>query len=460
MKRVWLVSLVVLLISSRARALPQFSVVSAGACDSCHVQPAGWDNPEVRLRRCSLGCNNCHVNPTGGGLKNAGGLFFGRRVVPLFGSDFPHGARELDPQGRPVNPMNRVQGAEVPAPNTAARFDGIVPNPAFQVGADVRGMVFFAQLGKHDSQDVFAETRVFPMQADLYAAFRPYNPPEHNQGRVTLYASAGAVGQRFYREDFTPDLQESLRVRELFALYDDLPHQLYVKAGRFIPAFGWRLDDHTAYIRQEQGFDQERWVHGIEVGLNPNYPYANFSVYRFEPDRFTFGFSEDDKGFGSVLSVGTRHLDWQVGASALIERRDRNNEVMAGVQWSLNLSRARHPWKTLQAAPLVYLGELDVRSIDPKDAGTPTHTGLTTFHELDWLLRTGLRLMARFDWQDTDLDAEATHRQRYTIGAVANLLPWVELIAQYRRNAGFAETFNFVNPNKKHEAILQVHLWY
>jgi hypothetical protein len=197
--------------TGRADALPQFSVQAAASCESCHVRPAGWDNPEVRLRKCTLSCNGCHVNPTGGGLKNAGGLFFGRRDLPLLGRKFDHPQHRLDEQNRPVNPMNSIAGQPIPPSNSDARFDGIRADPTFQYGGDFRGMAFVANLEGDDSGSEFDETRLFPMQADLYLAWKPYKPSAHNHGRLTIYGSAGAVGQRFYGEDGTDDLEESLR---------------------------------------------------------------------------------------------------------------------------------------------------------------------------------------------------------------------------------------------------------
>jgi hypothetical protein len=54
-----------------------------------------------------------------------------------------------------------------------------------------------------------------------------------------------------------------------------------------------------AYIRQEQTFDNERWVEGVEIGINPNYPYVNASAYYIDPDKYTYGLADDDKVGGS-----------------------------------------------------------------------------------------------------------------------------------------------------------------
>ena len=449
---------------SLATATPQLSVYSANDCTACHVRPAGWDNPEPKLRKCTLSCNGCHVNPTGGGLRHEGGIFYGKRIQPLWAKSPvavrpAHGSASANhPEGGPSNPMDAVGEESAPKPRSPARFDGIQPSRTWQFGVDARIMTFFADLeGTED--DVVGKTRTFPMQSDLHLLFRPRNPGRPNHGRLTLLAKLGAVGQRYRDEDFATKTRESGRVKELFLLFDDLPYQLYVKAGRFYPAFGWMLDDHTPFIRQGQGFDFERWVEGVEVGLNPNYPYAHLSLYRFEPDKFTAPFfSQEDDGHGAALSLGTRHFLWQLGGSVMYERRRLNDDFWAGIQWSINLGRANHPWKRANLAPVVYLGELDWRRTDPVEGGDG-RTSLTSFHELDYFLTEGLRLMTRFDWQDFDAGETTSRLRRYTVGAVLNPVPFVELFVQYRHNDG-VETGTSFNPGREEEALIQLHLWF
>ena len=85
-----------LLVATAAQALPQFAVRSARACDTCHVDPTGWVDPEVALRKCSLNCNVCHVSPSGAGMRNEAGIYYGRQTLPMFGD------RPADNVYRPV----------------------------------------------------------------------------------------------------------------------------------------------------------------------------------------------------------------------------------------------------------------------------------------------------------------------------------------------------------------------
>ena len=59
---------------------------------------------------------------------------------------------------------------------------------------------------------------------------------------------------------------------------DNLPYRGYVRAGRFNNGYGWRIPDHTSFIRKPLGLDQNRQVLGVEGGINPNYEFVNASV--------------------------------------------------------------------------------------------------------------------------------------------------------------------------------------
>jgi hypothetical protein len=112
----------------------------------------------------------------------------------------------------------------------------------------------------------------------------------------------------------------------------------------------------------------------------------------------------------------------------------------------------------MNVAPLIYLGEVDLRtrifttSLSRGTASRCSTTGL--LHPR----RTPAH--ARYDWQDADLDADDTHRERFTVGVAAHLFSFAELIAQYRYNGGFVDAVTVGNPNRKNEGILQIHFWY
>ena len=68
-----------------SEALPIYAITSAAACDTCHIEPLGWANPDVSARRCTLDCVGCHYSPAGGGLRTPDGQFYGKEVLPMYG---------------------------------------------------------------------------------------------------------------------------------------------------------------------------------------------------------------------------------------------------------------------------------------------------------------------------------------------------------------------------------------
>ena len=130
-------------------------------------------------------------------------------------------------------------------------------------------------------------------------------------------------------------------------MYHDLPYQMYVRAGRFLPPHGWKLDDHTGFIRQGQmimglPFDHERQVTGIEVGINPNYAYGHLSLFN-SADQWDAPI-DHDCGYGAAASGGWRDLGWQAGGSFIYGQRSAlksgdcgsPGEVPAWQQWAMS----------------------------------------------------------------------------------------------------------------------------
>ncbi|MEQ8279138.1 MAG: hypothetical protein RMA76_17035 [Deltaproteobacteria bacterium] len=449
-----LLVVVALALPSTAFALPQFAALSARQCDNCHVEPFDWKNPELPERKCSLNCSTCHVNPTGGGMRNTAGVFYGREILAMFGPRPTDDWQPNAPSSRPASMPGEDEDvtaevpphSEPPGPLSAARYAGMDPTPYFRVGFDVRVMGYFPE----DADNAF-----FPMQTDLYLAASPYNPGDPTGGRLTFLVNGGFLGSR--SEEFDGFVDRAF-VREYWALFDNLPYQLYGKLGQFLPAFGWRLDDHTAFIRQNQTFDNERQVTGFEVGLNPNYLYANASLFipgppvtRSRTGTERFSVLDFDNGFGTALTAGYRDLWWQAGGSFMFESRDGRSDLWVGANWALNLHEARHPWSPVGVAPVVYLGEYDLRHTTDDAAGSKT--SLTSFHEVDFLVVEGLFLQMRYDWMDPDISNADDHIHRYTVGIVAHPFTSIEVIAQVRFNDEVAKAFN-------NETLVQLHAWF
>ncbi len=472
-----------------ALALPQYAVRSARSCDTCHVDPAGWTNPDVSERKCSLNCNGCHVSPGGGGMRTESGLYYGHQVLPMWG-DRPADNAYKTPalMGTPAagsqpavagsqptvaasqptaagsqplvaasQPSAAGQTYQVAAPGTAGRYGGIEPHPMLQIGLDTRFMAY-KPFEDHPLAETTDGVAIFPMQLDIHLAARPYNPPALNVGRLTLLATTGVEGKR---EDSLTKTQDRIFLKEYWAMYHDLPYQMYARVGRFLPIHGWRVDDHTFFTRQNQAFlgaqfDMERQVSGLEVGFNPNYLYANLSVFnpsvdnlRFFGDQALESPIDTDAGLGTALAVGWRDLFWQAGASGVFGQQNDLQQMMLSFQAAVNFEVM---WNSL---PLIYLGEFHINNQEL--AADESQIGLSAFHELGWMIMTGLNSKLRYEWIDPSTDLKFDTRHRATMGL--ELHPYTRATAAlyYRHNwTNNEERFEFAAD----EVFLQLRYWY
>jgi hypothetical protein len=413
-----------LLGAAPARANPGYSVGAGHACNTCHIEPLGWKNPAIRDRRCTLDCRGCHLSPTGGGLRTTAGRYYGEQVLPAFGARPGDGVDPTVylPPGYPKEGRYRLSegfsGWWPGAKDHRAireRYGRLNPEPKVEAGADIRLMGLAVQtLGD-------ASLAAFPMEAQAYLAAHPAK-------RLTAYADVGVRGGPSGARRAAP------WVRELFVMADDLPYNAYVRAGRFSPPYGWRVPDHTAFIRAGR-FDQLRQVYGAEVGLAPGEGFANLALWRQGLPGWPGDLSPG--GVGVTGQGGLRRLGYQLGLSFHAMRADAGeDELMAGPIFALNLH------------PFVYLGELDFRRLSTAGARTDS---LATYHELRYERLRGLSPQLRFEALAADLSAlREGLTQRVQLGAVWNPYRAIQLEADVRVTYGAL---------RETAALLQVHIW-
>jgi hypothetical protein len=163
-------------------------------------------------------CTTCHFSPTGGGLLTPYGRSLSRE--------------ELSTTGRGASGL----------PREHAFLGGALPDTGnLSLGLDVRPAhldIDFPGGGM---------TRDFLMTADLLAAYRV--------GEWTLY---GEIGRQPRTEGAKVDSYE-------YWIAHQSEKGFGVRAGRFLPAYGVRFADHTAFTRSNLGFDKYDQVFGLEL---------------------------------------------------------------------------------------------------------------------------------------------------------------------------------------------------
>jgi len=164
--------------------------------------------------RTAWKCQACHVNPSGGGMRQVGGVRYGREDLPV-----PTWSEEL--------------GLE----DFSTQLSDFV-----SVGADVRTLFFYME------DPTLAQNAFFQMQGDVYMNFKLAK-------KVNIYLDKGLY------TGF-----------EIFGLVTVLPGNGFVKVGKFTPNFGTKVDDHRTYIREFTGLSPETgnpYLTGAEVGFSP-----------------------------------------------------------------------------------------------------------------------------------------------------------------------------------------------
>ena len=449
LRRVLLVTATLTLTAVVSQATPMYAARSARTCDNCHVTPNKWVNPPVAERKCNMSCQSCHVDPAGGGVRNTSGRFFGQSTVPAVATS----PRPTDDWDRNVPRVGRrdlatsyddnlavgpdtfaeaveqfqsltraiedgwVWGTPGGAPNRygllQGRYERLNADPMLRVGTDMR----IAAL--------LSGPLVFPMQIDIPVVVHPTH-------HLTFLINTGARGRSSgYADTFSED--HSLYFREAFVMLHEAPYQIYAKAGRFVPSFGLRLDDHTSQIRRSFELDgalPESRVAGVEVGAMPNYPFVNASWFRMAardrvPDRWDI--ADVDDGWGSAVNAGWRDLSWSAGVSAMFRRRgvERGGDTATyGVYGVLN------PWRNNRQLPFTYQAEYDLGSRQ-RSSGRKTNQS-AFYQELNWVAYNGVVLLLAHDWADPDSEIIEDEDHRLQLGLQVSPIAGVTIDGRFR----------------------------
>jgi hypothetical protein len=481
--RMKLMGLVVVLTSQGLHALPQYTAREGRVCDSCHAYPfettlqKRWADPPMPQRKCNLSCGGCHVDPGGGGLRTVSGRYLQYAALPIFNNE----ARPWHDRERNVwnavdflrrKPAPNLTAVATPAPAVAvatkttgqstARLPAVPPkfhthdvpvnysladptvygvvanatttnrvyspefgiygrlnaDPKFQIGGDIR-------VADVQSKSLNA---FFPMQFDLGAR---YHPVEH----WTLAATLGLVGKADTGNQAPArTLGEMWTIRSAYAMYHELPYQMFFRAGFFQPAFGVRLEDHTAPVRQyfEQDLSKKyAAVLGAEVGFMANYPYLTVSGFTNNGGRpvgdSNQNYAVNPQGFGTAINGGWRDLAWGLGGSFMLKSRTAEysgNLTAASADGYLNLGRF---WLGF---PMTIIGEYALGQYS--GLATAARTFAANFIELNYLAFNGINLKINHHFYDADINLAGDESGRFGFGVELIPITFMKLYLEYR----------------------------
>jgi len=345
-------------------------------------------------------CSHCHVNANGGGLRNEYGAgYYSKQILPM------------DHWG------------EFGTEKFTAQLNDFI-----RYGADVRAQYYRYDDGNTSSQ------AIFPMQTDIYFGV---NPSE----KITFYLETA--------------LLQSLAASEVWGQLNILPLDGYLRVGQFLPAYGLRLDDHTAFIRggnvgglvlsdvlsggitPHQGLQwtPQATTDGIEIGLQPtNYIFtASFGKARNNPD---YSFAAN---IAHVFYIN--YTNFLVGVSVFNGNYYPGLDpyTYGGAYLGINWNR------------FTFLGEVDVT----RDYSGKGNTGYATYSELGISLAKGVAAIVRYEVYDADIDYTGQSLERISIGADLYPVPYIELKPQFRLLTTAADK-NY----QRSEFLFQAHFWF
>ncbi len=364
---------------------PRFTILLAAAAfvAGAAVAPPAEALPRYSARyeqRCAL----CHVNPTGAGLRNT---YASEYLVPeeiAWKRSKPAMLNDLD--------------------STLSK--------SLLIGTDFRE----DYIGSNVRQ---GHLNFFQMESNLYFLYQ-LDP------KVSIYYSHG-------RSD----------TYEMFGLGYVLP-VLYFKAGRFVPSYGWKYDDHTMFVRDVLGFAPPLNTDvGVEAGLSRGPLDVQADVVNGNPGGI---FDNDTKAAVSLNAIYRRHVGpfgAALGASGYHRPADGSDYDAWGAYGYLTWSA------------LTWIGEGDV--VRRKTAGAAAVEGLVTSHELTCFVRQGLQLIATYDYYDADRDLDSGSKSRWGGGVYVMPYPYLTLEALLRRTT-YRDGPALSGPDA-YETVLQLHLF-
>ncbi len=298
-------------------------------------------------------CILCHVNPTGGGLRSE---YASQFLVP----------EEIAAKGWEEGEMDRISPA-------------ISPN--ITMGVDLRSLLYQREGGTGSS---------FAMQGDLYLSV-DMSP------RFAAYVEQGLNGSG-----------------EVFGLGRADLLDSYLKAGRFIPDYGWRFADHQMfnrrYLSEAGGSESPAGLYGegFEVGISPGGFSASAALLG--------GSQRNGENYSGRALYQTSLGSLNLGAGASLLRRQQGTGARraAGGFWYLALG------------PVTWLGEIDETKQD-------NQLGNMVSLELAVQVSKGYDLRGTYNFQDPNRALQSGSRQRYGAGVTAMPRPYLgwSLMANY-----------------------------
>jgi hypothetical protein len=331
--------------------------------------------------RTGAKCQSCHVNPTGKGMRSEFGSTFGRDEITL------------------------------PTFKGLTDFDDFSNNltPNLSIGADFRSLFYHTT---SDNANTF-----FQMQGDLYFDLKLNK-------KFLIYVDKGLYSGF-----------------EVFGLAKVLPLEGYVKIGKFIPAYGTKVDDHNYFIRGgpynpaqyggmlPQGypgglrFGERSEDTGIELGFSPSIFTFNAGIFDGLPGTSlpTSGTKNKTFALRGDARFKVEGVNLNIGGSYYNSPSSTDRQTFYGAFGAISLSET-----------ITLTSELDF--VEHARPNLSTTVGIMWWHELNWMVQQGIDLKLAYESYDPDKGLQNGLFSQITIGAELFVMSGVEVRPLYRIN--------------------------
>lgn len=341
-------------------------------------------------------CSKCHVNPTGGGMRNAFGNIMTQTVLP----EWTVSADDLRNFVRLGESTTAILGED---PELSAEAGAAptkqTPDSTFYPGRLSRRLAVGADFrfnNRSTWSDGSSTNTVDITEGNLYAHFD----------------LLGDVLGLYLDETVAPGGASS---REVYALLRG-PWESYLKAGRMMLPWGFRLQDDSAFIRELTGFNYGVQDLGVEVGMEPGPFSLSLAV-----SNGTGGSSDNnkDKQVTGVASFIQRY--YRIGGQAGWNNTPSVKSVAVGGFGGVNLGR------------FTLLGEIDLMVDELKSIpGEPLAHKLILYGAANYQLTRGTNLKFTYDWVDPNTSDSHDRVARVSTGVELFVTQFVQLRSFYR----------------------------